>query len=59
MEALDFALAQAILDGANVTLPHGVLTDAYDELGGCPGYWVSVGSADWVLASRLRVCAVG
>eukprot|EP01136_Pigoraptor_vietnamica_P020222 Opistho-1_new@68793 len=33
VETEDRALAQAILDGANVTLPTGHLTDAYDELG--------------------------
>lgn len=29
----DFALAQAILDGAGVSLPHGSLVECYDELG--------------------------
>ena len=33
VEAEDYALAQAICDGANITLPHGLLTDCYDELG--------------------------
>ena len=34
-EALDFMLAQAILDGANIFLANGYLTECYDELGGC------------------------
>ncbi|XP_031809530.1 ubiquitin domain-containing protein 2 isoform X3 [Sarcophilus harrisii] len=29
----DHELAQAIIDGANITLPHGALTECYDELG--------------------------
>ncbi|XP_076877178.1 ubiquitin domain-containing protein 2-like [Brachyhypopomus gauderio] len=32
-ESGDHELAQAILDGAGVTLPHGVLSECYDELG--------------------------
>jgi len=32
-ETEDMALAQAFVDGANITLPSGQLTDAYDELG--------------------------
>ncbi|XP_014287607.1 ubiquitin domain-containing protein 1 [Halyomorpha halys] len=32
-EALDFQLAQAILDGANISVPNGYLTECYDELG--------------------------
>lgn len=32
-ESLDFGLAQAILDGANVSVPNGYLTECYDELG--------------------------
>lgn len=32
-ESLDFGLAQAILDGANVSVPNGYLTEVYDELG--------------------------
>lgn len=32
-EALDFQLAQAILDGANIYLANGYLTECYDELG--------------------------
>lgn len=32
-EALDFQLAQAILDGANIFLASGYLTECYDELG--------------------------
>uniref|UniRef100_A0A1B0A679 UBD domain-containing protein n=1 Tax=Glossina pallidipes TaxID=7398 RepID=A0A1B0A679_GLOPL len=32
-EGLDFQLAQAILDGANVSVPNGYLTECYDELG--------------------------
>lgn len=32
-EALDFELAQAILDGANISVPNGYLTECYDELG--------------------------
>lgn len=32
-EAVDFELAQAILDGANISVPNGFLTDCYDELG--------------------------
>ncbi|XP_062859922.1 ubiquitin domain-containing protein 1 [Trichomycterus rosablanca] len=33
LECNDLELAQAILDGANITLPHGSLTECYDELG--------------------------
>eukprot|EP01137_Pigoraptor_chileana_P007790 Opistho-2@53823 len=33
VETEDRALAQAILDGASISLPTGQLTDAYDELG--------------------------
>ncbi|XP_038600005.1 ubiquitin domain-containing protein 1 [Tachyglossus aculeatus] len=33
VEANDHELAQAILDGANITLPHGSLSECYDELG--------------------------
>ena len=33
IECLDYSLAQAIIDGASITLPHGTLTDCYDELG--------------------------
>jgi len=29
----DYQLAQAILDGAGVSLPHGSLSECYDELG--------------------------
>lgn len=32
-ESLDFQLAQAILDGANISVPNGYLTECYDELG--------------------------
>ncbi|XP_066992015.1 ubiquitin domain-containing protein 1 [Anabrus simplex] len=32
-EALDYELAQAILDGANISVPNGFLTECYDELG--------------------------
>ncbi|KAJ3589885.1 hypothetical protein NHX12_010726 [Muraenolepis orangiensis] len=32
-ESSDHMLAQAILDGASITLPHGALTECYDELG--------------------------
>lgn len=32
-EALDFQLAQAILDGASVSVPNGYLTECYDEWG--------------------------
>ena len=32
-ESNDYDLAQAIVDGACITLPNGSLTDAYDELG--------------------------
>lgn len=32
-ESSDHQLAQAILDGASITLPHGALTECYDELG--------------------------
>jgi len=39
-EGADFSLAQAILDGANVTVPGGYLTECYDELG--TRYQVSV-----------------
>uniref|UniRef100_A0A8C5Q5E2 Ubiquitin domain containing 1 n=1 Tax=Leptobrachium leishanense TaxID=445787 RepID=A0A8C5Q5E2_9ANUR len=33
VEANDHELAQAIVDGASITLPHGSLTECYDELG--------------------------
>ncbi|KAJ8316946.1 hypothetical protein KUTeg_004850 [Tegillarca granosa] len=33
LETGDHALAQAIVDGANISLPHGTLMDCYDELG--------------------------
>ncbi|XP_073773966.1 ubiquitin domain-containing protein 1 isoform X2 [Danio rerio] len=33
LECSDHELAQAIVDGANITLPHGSLTECYDELG--------------------------
>ncbi|XP_076856921.1 ubiquitin domain-containing protein 1 [Brachyhypopomus gauderio] len=33
LECSDLELAQAILDGASITLPHGSLTECYDELG--------------------------
>lgn len=33
LECNDHELAQAIVDGANITLPHGSLTECYDELG--------------------------
>ncbi|KAL8604959.1 Ubiquitin domain-containing protein 1 [Nucella lapillus] len=33
LETGDHALAQAIVDGANISLPHGTLLDCYDELG--------------------------
>ena len=32
-ECNEYDLAQAIVDGAGITLPNGSLTDAYDELG--------------------------
>lgn len=32
-ESLDFQLAQAILDGASVSVPNGYLTECYDEWG--------------------------
>jgi Ubiquitin-binding domain len=32
-EILDFELSQAILDGANISVPNGYLTECYDELG--------------------------
>ncbi|XP_035266785.1 ubiquitin domain-containing protein 2-like isoform X1 [Anguilla anguilla] len=32
-ESGDHELAQAIIDGASITLPHGALTECYDELG--------------------------
>lgn len=32
-ESLDFELAQAILDGASISVPNGYLTECYDELG--------------------------
>ncbi|XP_053445096.1 ubiquitin domain-containing protein 2-like [Nycticebus coucang] len=32
-ESNDHELAQAIIDGANITLPHGAFTECYDELG--------------------------
>ncbi|XP_059892442.1 ubiquitin domain-containing protein 1 [Gadus macrocephalus] len=33
LECSDHELAQAIVDGASITLPHGTLTECYDELG--------------------------
>lgn len=33
LETGDHSLAQAIIDGANISLPHGTLMDSYDELG--------------------------
>lgn len=33
IENQDYDLAQAIIDGANIMLPNGTLTDCYDELG--------------------------
>ncbi|KAK3095298.1 hypothetical protein FSP39_012949 [Pinctada imbricata] len=33
LETGDHSLAQAIVDGANISLPHGTLLDCYDELG--------------------------
>ncbi|KAM9832470.1 ubiquitin domain-containing protein 1 [Neosynchiropus ocellatus] len=33
LECDDHELAQAIVDGASITLPHGTLTECYDELG--------------------------
>ncbi|KAM6951019.1 ubiquitin domain-containing protein 1 [Aplochiton taeniatus] len=33
LESSDHELAQAIVDGASITLPHGTLTECYDELG--------------------------
>ncbi|XP_063047104.1 ubiquitin domain-containing protein 1a isoform X2 [Engraulis encrasicolus] len=33
METNDHQLAQAIVDGASITLPHGSLSECYDELG--------------------------
>nr|XP_055026529.1 ubiquitin domain-containing protein 1a [Misgurnus anguillicaudatus] len=33
LECNDHELAQAIIDGANITLPHGSLMECYDELG--------------------------
>ncbi|XP_062374962.1 ubiquitin domain-containing protein 1a isoform X1 [Sardina pilchardus] len=33
LECSDHQLAQAIVDGASITLPHGSLTECYDELG--------------------------
>lgn len=44
-ETDDVSLAQAIIDGANISLPTGSLTDAYDELGNhyvIPVYCVSM-----------------
>jgi len=44
-ETEDQALAQAIVDGANITLPTGSLADAYDELGNhyvIPVYCISL-----------------
>ncbi|XP_048885251.1 ubiquitin domain-containing protein 2-like [Brienomyrus brachyistius] len=32
-EGNDHELAQAIIDGASITLPHGALSESYDELG--------------------------
>ncbi|KAL3863330.1 hypothetical protein ACJMK2_005091 [Sinanodonta woodiana] len=33
LETGDHSLAQAIIDGASITLPHGTLLESYDELG--------------------------
>ncbi|XP_021966854.1 ubiquitin domain-containing protein 1 [Folsomia candida] len=33
IENSDYPMAQAILDGANIFIPHGTLMEAYDELG--------------------------
>ncbi|XP_054913588.1 ubiquitin domain-containing protein 1 [Poeciliopsis prolifica] len=33
LECNDHELAQAIVDGASITLPHGTLSECYDELG--------------------------
>ncbi|XP_066962991.1 ubiquitin domain-containing protein 1 isoform X2 [Macrobrachium rosenbergii] len=33
VENTEYELAQAIIDGANIMLPNGTLTDCYDELG--------------------------
>ena len=33
IEQDDFELAQAIIDGASITVPSGYLTECYDELG--------------------------
>ncbi|XP_048865813.1 ubiquitin domain-containing protein 1-like isoform X2 [Brienomyrus brachyistius] len=33
LESNDHELAQAIVDGASITLPHGSLSECYDELG--------------------------
>uniref|UniRef100_A0A182UVS0 DC-UbP/UBTD2 N-terminal domain-containing protein n=1 Tax=Anopheles merus TaxID=30066 RepID=A0A182UVS0_ANOME len=53
-EALDFQLAQAILDGANISVPNGYLTECYDELGSqyklpiyCLSYPVNVVKEDY------------
>ncbi|KAK2167253.1 hypothetical protein NP493_1283g00026 [Ridgeia piscesae] len=45
LEAGDYALAQAIVDGANISLPNGSVMDCYDELGNryqLPVYVLSV-----------------
>lgn len=45
MENKDQALAQAIINGANITLPNGTLMDCYDELGNhyqLPVYCLSI-----------------
>lgn len=34
-ESKDYEHAQAILDGANISVPNGFLTECYDELGTC------------------------
>jgi len=44
LEQNDHALAQAIVDGASITLPYGTLTECYDELGNryqLPAYCLS------------------
>ncbi|KFB44604.1 hypothetical protein ZHAS_00012486 [Anopheles sinensis] len=53
-EALDFQLAQAILDGANISVPNGYLTECYDELGSqyklpiyCLSYPVNIVKEDY------------
>lgn len=57
-EADDLTLAQAIIDGANISLPNGTLLDCYDELGNryqLPMYCLSA-PANLVTGERSEDC---